>query len=44
MGETEPGDSVNVEVDVLAKYVENMMKGYTDSEKLTIEKLQDMGY
>ena len=44
MGETEPGDSVNVEVDVLAKYVENMMKGYTDSGKLTLGKLHDMGY
>ena len=44
MGETEPGESVNVEVDVLAKYVENMIKGYTDSGKLTLEKLDDMGY
>ena len=44
MGETEPGDSVNVEVDVLAKYVENMLKGYADSGKLTLEKLDDMGY
>lgn len=44
MGETEPGDLLNVEVDVLAKYVENMMKGYTESDKLTFEKLNDMGF
>ena len=44
MGGTEPGDLLNVEVDVLAKYVENMMKGYTDSGRLTLEKLNDMGY
>ena len=44
MSWTEPGDLLNVEVDVLAKYVENMMKGYTDSGKLTLEKLDDMGY
>ena len=44
MGETEPGDSVNVEVDIIAKYVENMMKGFTDSGNLTLDKLHDMGY
>jgi len=44
MSETEPGDSLNVEVDVLAKYVENMIKGYTDSGKISLEKLHDMGY
>ena len=44
MGERVSGDSVNVEVDVLAKYVKNMMKGYTEPTSFTIEKLQDMGY
>ena len=44
MGERVSGDSVNVEVDVLAKYVKNMMKGYTEPSSLTLEKLQDMGY
>ncbi len=44
MGEREPGDLVNVEVDIIAKYVENMMKGFTDSGNLTLDKLHDMGY
>jgi len=44
MGQRVSGDSVNVEVDVLAKYVKNMMKGYTEPSSLTLEKLQDMGY
>jgi len=44
MGEIKSGDFVNVEVDVLAKYVINMMKGYTDSGDLSLEKLHEMGY
>lgn len=44
MGETESGDSLNVEVDIIAKYVENMMKGFTDSGNLTLDKLHDLGY
>ena len=44
MGETERDDLLNVEVDILAKYVKNMMKGYTDSGHLTLEKLHDMGF
>ena len=44
MGKTISGDLVNVEVDVLAKYVKNMMKGYTESGSFTLEKLNDMGY
>ena len=44
LGKTVSGDLVNVEVDVLAKYVKNMMKGYTESGSFTLEKLHDMGY
>ncbi|MFY9608875.1 MAG: riboflavin synthase [Blastocatellia bacterium] len=42
------GDRVNLEVDVLAKYVERLMTGDEDaakpSSKLTVEYLQDRGY
>ncbi|MFC7097776.1 riboflavin synthase [Halobaculum marinum] len=31
LSEKEPGDSVHVEVDVVAKYVENMLEGYAES-------------
>ena len=44
MGEIKPGDSLNVEVDLLAKYVKNMIKGYTNSGDLSLEKLHEMGY
>ena len=44
MDETERGDLLNVEVDILAKYVKNMMKVNTEPGHLTIEKLNDMGY
>jgi len=42
-----PGDSVNIEVDVLAKYVERLMTGENQTEKassLTVEYLQERGY
>lgn len=39
------GDKVNLEFDIIAKYIENMMKGYTKpNETLTIQKLKDAGW
>lgn len=41
------GDAVNLEVDVIAKYVERIMlygKPEKKSEKVTIEKLQNLGF
>lgn len=40
------GATVNLEVDVIAKYVERMMQAYSHSpkESLTLEKLSELGY
>ena len=38
-----PGGRVNIEVDVLAKYVERLMRGETTSH-LTVETLMERGY
>lgn len=40
-----PGDAVNLEVDVIAKYVERiLLYGRTESEGITIEKLSKLGF
>jgi riboflavin synthase len=42
-----PGDRVNIECDVLAKYVEKLLaafSGRADAPRLTAEKLRDLGY
>jgi riboflavin synthase len=45
-----PGDQVNLEVDMIAKYVERILKyrtqdgNSTNSSGITIEKLSDLGY
>ena len=39
-----PGDPVNLEVDVIAKYVENMMAPAKAASSLTIEKLVSEGF
>lgn len=48
LSEIKNGDAVNLEVDVLAKYVERLMTGDEDAadvpSKLTVEYLQDRGY
>lgn len=48
LSELKNGDGVNLEVDVLAKYVERLMNRDEDaakpSSKLTVEYLQDRGY
>ncbi len=38
------GTTVNIETDILAKYVENMLNGKDSNEGLTTEKLQKLGY
>ena len=39
-----PGDPVNLEVDLIAKYVEKMMRGDSTNSSLTIEQLMDQGF
>ena len=39
-----PGDVVNLETDILAKYVEKLLAGAPAPPKLSVEKLIDMGY
>jgi riboflavin synthase len=39
-----PGDSVNLEADVIAKYVEKMMKGDQRQSSLSIEQLVAQGF
>jgi riboflavin synthase len=41
-----PGDAVNLEVDIIAKYVERMLQPHQEKTKssLTLEKLSEMGY
>jgi len=39
-----PGDGVNIECDILAKYVERLLGGRSTSSGLTEEKLRDWGY
>jgi riboflavin synthase len=39
-----PGDPVNLEADLIAKYVEKMMKGERSESSLTIEQLVAQGF
>jgi len=39
-----PGDEVNLEADVIAKYVERILKFETHSTGITMEKLKELGY
>lgn len=39
-----PGDPVNLEADLIAKYVEKMMKGEASQSSLTIEDLVEQGF
>jgi riboflavin synthase len=39
-----PGDPVNLEVDMMAKYVEKMMKGESENSKLTVKSLVREGF
>jgi riboflavin synthase len=39
-----PGDPVNLEVDLMAKYVEKMMWGDSSNSSLTVERLVEQGF
>jgi riboflavin synthase len=39
-----PGDSVNLETDLIAKYVEKMMRGQGGSNNITVERLVREGF
>ena len=39
-----PGDPVNLEVDMIAKYVEKMMKGESVNSPITLERLVEQGF
>jgi riboflavin synthase len=39
-----PGDVVNIETDILAKYVEKLLAGAPAAPKLSVERLLEMGY
>jgi riboflavin synthase len=39
-----PGDPVNLEVDVIAKYVEKMLRGDSGSGGITVERLVSQGF
>ena len=39
-----PGDPVNLEVDMIAKYVEKMMKGESANSTVTLERLVEQGF
>jgi len=40
----QPGDPVNLEVDMIAKYVEKMMRGESANSSITLEKLVSAGF
>jgi riboflavin synthase len=44
LGSLKPGDPVNLEADVIAKYVEKMMKGDPAPTSLTVENLVGQGF
>jgi len=39
-----PGDPVNLEVDLIAKYVEKMIRGDSSNSSITIEQLLEQGF
>jgi len=44
LGSLEPGDPVNLEADLIAKYVEKMMRREPEATHLTIEELVQQGF
>ena len=44
LGSLKPGDPVNLEADVIAKYVEKMMKGEPAQSSITVEDLVGQGF
>ena len=44
LGSLKPGDPVNLEADVIAKYVEKMLKGEPPQSSITVEELVRQGF
>ena len=44
LGSLKPGDPVNLEADVIAKYVEKMMRGASGESSITVEDLVGQGF
>ncbi|MHB0975643.1 MAG: riboflavin synthase [Candidatus Aquicultorales bacterium] len=44
LGELSPGDEVNIETDVLGRYVEKLLARDPGAQGLTLDKLKDYGY
>ena len=44
LGSLKPGDPVNLEADVIAKYVEKMMRGESAKSSMTVEELARQGF
>ena len=44
LGSLKPGDPVNLEADLIAKYVEKMMKGEAAQRSITVEELVRQGF
>jgi riboflavin synthase len=44
LGSLKPGDPLNLEADVIAKYVEKMMRGGMAKNSLTVEELVQQGF
>ena len=44
LGSLKPGDPVNLEADLIAKYVEKMMKADTAQSSITVEELVQQGF
>ena len=44
LGSLKPGDPVNLEADLIAKYVEKMMKGESAQSSITVEELVRQGF
>ncbi len=44
LGSLKPGDPVNLEADLIAKYVEKMMKSESSENSLTMEELVEQGF
>ncbi|MBN1466392.1 riboflavin synthase [candidate division KSB1 bacterium] len=38
------GDSINVEVDIMAKYVQKLLRPYEQASGMTLEKLSELGF
>jgi riboflavin synthase len=44
LGSLKSGDPVNLEADVIAKYIEKMMKGESAKSSITVEELVRQGF